>query len=238
MCVQNASFPSGTPLPPSVYLGRHWHHSHDKCSQAFPLHFSILQAIRNWTVGRPGNEARDGTSKYSFSFKQCLNNQCTTSPWKMAGPHYAKLPSVQDVFWSREKTLTDCSLFPCQRTPHPKISWKNLSRIATKPWNLRKFPPSKVSRYMVPGQASLVPRLPHSKSEHCAGVESPFLFLFSHEYHQMQKGGRKTNCGCAYPKAQNMKRSKCSGQLTTRFYVVLGGGWRGGSRANIIHTDH
>ena len=47
----------GGPLPPSVYLGRHWRHSHDKCSQAFPLHFCTLQAIKNWTVGRPGNEA-------------------------------------------------------------------------------------------------------------------------------------------------------------------------------------
>ena len=28
-----------------------------KCSQAFPLHVCILQAIKNWTVGRPGNEA-------------------------------------------------------------------------------------------------------------------------------------------------------------------------------------
>ena len=25
--------------------------------QAFPLHFCILRAIKNWTVGRPGNEA-------------------------------------------------------------------------------------------------------------------------------------------------------------------------------------
>jgi len=43
-------------LLPSVYLGRHWHHSHDKCSKPFPLHSCILQAIKNWTVGRPGNE--------------------------------------------------------------------------------------------------------------------------------------------------------------------------------------
>ena len=45
------------PLPPSVYLGRHWHHSCDKWYQAFPLHFCILQPIKNWMVGRPGNEA-------------------------------------------------------------------------------------------------------------------------------------------------------------------------------------
>ena len=32
---------------PFVYLGR----------QAFPLRFFIQQAIKNWMVGRPGNEA-------------------------------------------------------------------------------------------------------------------------------------------------------------------------------------
>ena len=36
-------------VPLSLYLGRH--HSHDKCSQAFPLHFCILKAIENWMVG-------------------------------------------------------------------------------------------------------------------------------------------------------------------------------------------
>ena len=50
---QARSFDGG-PLPPSVYLGRH---SRDNIYQAFPLCFCILQAIKNWTVGRPGNEA-------------------------------------------------------------------------------------------------------------------------------------------------------------------------------------
>ena len=27
------------------------------CSQAFPLHFCILQVIKNWSWERPGNEA-------------------------------------------------------------------------------------------------------------------------------------------------------------------------------------
>ena len=48
----------GDPSPPlSVYLGRHWHHSHDKIYQAFPLRFCILGVIKNWMVGRPGNKA-------------------------------------------------------------------------------------------------------------------------------------------------------------------------------------
>ena len=36
-------------------------HTCDEMDQAFPLHFCILQAIKNWTVGRPGNVARVGT---------------------------------------------------------------------------------------------------------------------------------------------------------------------------------
>ena len=47
-----------------------------------------------------------------------------------------------------EKTFTDCSFMPCQRTPGPQILRKILLRIATKPQNLQKFTPSKVSRYM------------------------------------------------------------------------------------------
>ena len=48
----NAFFLPGKTLPPSVYLGRYY--------QAFPLRFfffCILQAIKNWMVGRPGKEA-------------------------------------------------------------------------------------------------------------------------------------------------------------------------------------
>ena len=56
---RNASFRSVT--PPPVCLHRHWHHSCDKWYQAFPLRFCILQAIKNWTVGRPGNEASTAT---------------------------------------------------------------------------------------------------------------------------------------------------------------------------------
>ena len=40
-------------LHPSVDLGRHQRHSRDKMDQAFPLRFCILQAIKNWTLGRP-----------------------------------------------------------------------------------------------------------------------------------------------------------------------------------------
>ena len=48
-----------------------------------------------------------------------------------------------------EKTFTDFSLVPRQRTPCPQISLRKLSRIATKPRNSRKFSPLKVSLYMV-----------------------------------------------------------------------------------------
>ena len=59
-CVQNAFFQLGIP-PTYVYLGRHWRHSHDKMDQAFPLRLCIPQVIKNWMVGRPGNEARGNT---------------------------------------------------------------------------------------------------------------------------------------------------------------------------------
>ena len=54
----------GGPLPPSVYLGKHWCISRDKISQAFLLHLCILQAIKNLTVGRPGNEANNFTHSF------------------------------------------------------------------------------------------------------------------------------------------------------------------------------
>ena len=42
------------PLPPFVYTDV----IHVvKCSQAFPLCVCILQVVKNWTVGRPRNEA-------------------------------------------------------------------------------------------------------------------------------------------------------------------------------------
>ena len=40
----------------SVYLGRLWRHSCNKWHQASPLHFRILQGMKNW-MGKPGNEA-------------------------------------------------------------------------------------------------------------------------------------------------------------------------------------
>ena len=46
-CVFKMHSFDGGPLPPSVYLGRHWRHSCDKMDQAFPLCYCILQAIEN-----------------------------------------------------------------------------------------------------------------------------------------------------------------------------------------------
>jgi len=43
--------------------------------------------------------------------------------------------------------------FAMSKVPHPQISWRNLSQIATKPQNSRKFSPSKVSRYTVGGSS-------------------------------------------------------------------------------------
>ena len=70
--MQNVSFRSETP---SVYLGRHWHHTCEKMDQAFPLCFYILQAIKNWTVGRPRDWER-GYSKCTCLLRiPCILNQ-------------------------------------------------------------------------------------------------------------------------------------------------------------------
>ena len=53
--VWNALFYSRTLPYSSVYLGRYSHHLRDKWYQAFPLCFCIVQGIKNWMVGRPGN---------------------------------------------------------------------------------------------------------------------------------------------------------------------------------------
>ena len=49
-------FRSGT--PPSLCL--HWRLSCDRMAQAILLRFCILQVMKNWMVGRPGNEANIG----------------------------------------------------------------------------------------------------------------------------------------------------------------------------------
>ena len=64
--VQNKGSFNQRPLPP-IYQGRYWCHSHGKVDQDFPLCFCILQAFKNWTVGRPGNEAKSAHMKQKFS---------------------------------------------------------------------------------------------------------------------------------------------------------------------------
>ena len=46
-----------------------WRHVCDSFSQAFPFHFCVLQAIKNWRWERPGNEA---TSRPSITVCQGL----------------------------------------------------------------------------------------------------------------------------------------------------------------------
>ena len=49
-------FGSGTTPPSSVYLSRHWRHSHDKIYQAFPLHFlhTAIKKTRQWKAWERG----------------------------------------------------------------------------------------------------------------------------------------------------------------------------------------
>ena len=52
-----------------------------KMDQAFPFHFCILQVIKNWTVGRPGNEA----SGYHAITLTKLTILSLLSPWVLYG---------------------------------------------------------------------------------------------------------------------------------------------------------
>ena len=61
--------------------------------------------------------------------------------WNFQGRNFHKLMKGTILV---EKTFTDCSLLPCQRTPHPQISWRKLLHLAIKLWNSQKFSPSKV----------------------------------------------------------------------------------------------
>ena len=69
-----------------------------------------------------------------------------TPPPTFEGENFRKL--VKNTIFT-EKTFTDCLLLPRQRTPRPRISREKLSRIATKPQNLRKFSSPKVFRHTV-----------------------------------------------------------------------------------------
>ena len=60
----------GDPFP--LCLPRYTkHHLHDKNGPGLPLHFHILQAIKNWTIGRPENEA---THSICTPYLRCLND--------------------------------------------------------------------------------------------------------------------------------------------------------------------
>ena len=58
------------PLPPYVHLASTRRHSHDRCSQAFPVFLRSSTSVyyterkpKNKKRGRPGNEARKGREK-------------------------------------------------------------------------------------------------------------------------------------------------------------------------------
>ena len=57
---------------------------------------------------------------------------------------------VKNTIFS-EKTFADCLLLPCQRMPHPQISWRKLSRVTTNCKICRSFLPQKFSCYTVLG---------------------------------------------------------------------------------------
>ena len=90
--------------------------------------------------------ANNHHTQYQYMATEKVNKTfvCLVHSWTQA------LYGAPKILWSgklsREKLsrigkntifakFADCSLLPCQRTPHPKISWRKLSQIATKPQN-------------------------------------------------------------------------------------------------------
>ena len=71
--VSSSFFRSG-PLSPSVYLGRHWHHSCDEMGLPPQSVFCILQMIKNWMVRRPGT--RLGLNQPPVSYTVPIINYC------------------------------------------------------------------------------------------------------------------------------------------------------------------
>ena len=58
----------GGHLPPSVYLCRHWHHSHDKCSRTSHSIFAYCKQSKTGRWEGLGTKLQDTyTSSYSFS---------------------------------------------------------------------------------------------------------------------------------------------------------------------------
>ena len=118
-CGKCVCFWSGTPL------GRHCRHSHDKMDQAFPLRYCILQAIKNWTVGRSWNEARISAilayERYSYwlfptSVGQVLYRQ--TEIWVRN--------SCSKVTWWRKQGVPKIlgHWYACEQTPPHTRIWK------------------------------------------------------------------------------------------------------------------
>ena len=119
---QARSFIMG-PLPSSVYLSRHWHHSHDKIEpgkmdQASPLHFCILQAFKNWVVGRPGNEAKSCPltgikymTEYISEFTEVLKNTSSVCMLTCIGLEVWHEALARDVRMCRRSPLPTSSMF-------------------------------------------------------------------------------------------------------------------------------
>ena len=98
---------TGNPSPTSVYLGRHWRHSHDKMEQAFPLHFlhiareqkldngksweqhyrrAIYSCVCAWSRGRSKVRCR-GTSAATPLNRRWFLEPATMRGWPTQAPH-------------------------------------------------------------------------------------------------------------------------------------------------------
>ena len=81
------------------------------------------------------------SKKYMHSF--CVQIQITVQWETFDGENFCEL--LKNTIFVK-KNFVVCSVLPWQKMPYPKFRGENL---ATKLWNLQKFSPSKVPRYMV-----------------------------------------------------------------------------------------
>ena len=78
------------------------------------------------------------------------------STYRIAGNFRGRNISHNWKKYNRGENFCGLLAFAVAKDATLQISWRKLSRIATKPRNSRKFSPSKVFRYTVPGNNTTV----------------------------------------------------------------------------------
>ena len=108
------------------------------------------------------------------------------------------------IRFSQWKTFADHSFLLCQRTPCPQIL---LSQITTKPCNLWKFSPSKVSRYTVYNLPIYI--LGHTQMQMESLMGSKVLSYFAYVSSCVCLS-RSASCRCCLWKSFSARRCHCT----------------------------